>query len=117
MKMKGTIYNEFEVEAFDAITVLCQTIGVVDKNGALIAELNGNKIVRHWVDERKIKRTEVLYDQPFDVQYAAAYIKIYELSKNYLTLSGYIKNRTNGCTDDYQTASRLRLEKKKEQKY
>lgn len=112
MKITGTIKTEFDVESLDVIKSLCQVIGVVDENGKLVAKLNNdNKIVKCWFDEWDGKHTLVLYDKPFDVQYASALIKLYELSNNYLMLEEHIKNRKE-ATSDYQTVSRLKIRKK-----
>ena len=115
MKVKGTISTEFDVEAFDVITNLCQIIGVVDENGNLVAKQENNRIIKHWLDEWNDKHTEVLYNQPFDIKYASTLIKLYELSSNYLMLSGYIENRTDGRTEDYQTVGKLKIRKKLEE--
>lgn len=115
MKVKGTISTEFDVEAFDVITNLCQIIGVVDENGNLVAKQENNRIIKHWFDEWNDKHTEVLYNQPFDIKYASTLIKLYELSSNYLMLSGYIENRTDGRTEDYQTVGKLKIRKKLEE--
>lgn len=111
MKVKGTICTEFDVEVFDVITNLCQVIGVVDENGNLVAKQENNRIIKFWFDEWNDKHTEVLYNQPFDVKYASALIKLYELSNNYLMLSEYMKNRTDGRIEDYQTVSKLKIKK------
>ncbi len=110
MKLNGTIRAEFDVESFEVITNLCQAIGIVDENGTLSVELKNNRIMKWWLDEYGIKRTEVLYDQPFDVKYASSLMNLYELSNNYLTLSDYIKDRND--TNDYQTVNKLKIRKK-----
>lgn len=109
MKVNGTVSAEFDVESFDIIKSLCQIVDIVDANGTLSVELKNDKIYKCWLDESGIKRTEVLYDQPFDVKYALTLMRLYELSNNYLTLSEYIKDRTD--TTDYQTMSKLKIKK------
>lgn len=110
MKLKGIIHTEVEVESFSVIKSLCQAIGVVDDSGRLIAEVRMGKIVNIELNEFGNKHINVLYDQPFDVNYASTLMKLYELSNNYLLLSEYMENRTDGCTD-YQTVNRLKLKK------
>ena len=83
----------------------------VDENGNISAELKDNKIMTYWYDEFEDKHTKVLYDQPFDVKYAATLIQLYNLSNNYLKLFDYINNRNSGRIDDYQTVKKLKLEK------
>ena len=112
MKVSGTIYTEFDVESFEVIKNLCQTIGIVDENGNLFVELKDNKVVKSWLDEWNDRHVEVIYDQPFDVKYASTLMKLYELSCNYLTLYEHIKYRKDGRLEDYQTVNKLKLEKK-----
>ena len=45
-----------------------------------------------------------------DVKYAYSLMKLYELSRNYLTLSDYIEDRND--TSDYQTVNKLKIRKK-----
>lgn len=116
MKIKGTIYTEVEVDSFSVITDLCQTIGVVDENGVLQAKLMNDKILKISTNEFGNKRFEVLYEKPFDVQYAASLMRLYELSSNYLLLSDYMRKREDGQTEDYQTVKSLKLEKSKNKK-
>jgi GTP-sensing pleiotropic transcriptional regulator CodY len=111
MKVSGKVYVEMEVEPFNAIKSICQSIGIVNKEGKLIAEYFDNKIYTFWFDEFDRKHRRLLYDKSFDIQYASSLIKIYELSCNYLRLSEYIKNRKDEKTDDYQTAIKLKLDK------
>ena len=111
MKINGIIHTQFDVESFDAITSLCQAIGVVDDEGTLVATLRNNQIEKRYLDEFGKTKIQVLYNQPFDVKYASTLIQLYELSCNYLKLEELIKSRTEP-TEDYKTVNRLNLVKR-----
>lgn len=108
MKINGTFCGEFDVDSFAVITELCQILGVVDEEGDLVATLKDKKIVKYSYDKWGKRHTKVLYDQPYDVQYASSLMRVYELSNNYLKLLPYMKDRNNG-TNDYQTATKLKI--------
>ena len=98
-------YNKINIDSYEIIQKLCQCIGVVDNRGNVCAHLEDNKIVSYEVSIYGEIVKHVLYDQPFDVQYANTLIKLYEKTCEYLILEDTDKEQSS----DYKTAYRLEL--------
>ena len=107
MDLRGTIYTSVDVDTFYIIQKLCQEIGVVDKLGKICVHIEGNEIVEYKLDIFDKSERKVLYDQPFDVQYAMTLISLYKQTCRYLAL----KESEVKKSDDYQTAFKLDIRK------
>ena len=117
MKVEGIIYAECDVNSYEAIKVLCQTAGLVSERGYLITEVIDGKVIVYKLDGRNEEYTEVLYDQPFDVEYASTLIKLYQQTKDYLNLPKETLDSITGYNGDYQIACKLKIRRKSELYY
>ena len=98
-----------DIDTFRILHKLCEKIGIVDDSGKLCAEVVDNKIIEKKVDYYGNLREEVLYSEPFDVQYATTLINLYKQTCLYMNLN---KGEIEG-SNDYKTAYRLGLEDSK----
>lgn len=112
MKVKGTIYTEFDVDSYEAIRKLCETVGLVSERGNLITEVIDGEVIVYRLDGRNEEYTEVLYDQPFDVEYASTLIKLYQQTKDYLKLPEETLDSITGYNGDYRTVYKLKIRKR-----
>ncbi len=108
MDLNGTIYTTVSVDTYDIIKGLCKSVGVIDKTDTVVAHLEDGKIVEYSLDIFDKTERRVLYDQPFDVQYAATLLSLFEQTRAYLRLSEENKVDSDN-NDDYRTAYMLEL--------
>lgn len=108
MEIDGTVFTKVDVATTSFIKKMCQTIGVVDQYGSIIGKLENGKIVVHYT-EYGLEKEMVLYDQPFDVNYTATLMNLYEQTKRYEELPEEVQDKTNGVFGDYRTAYKLEL--------
>ena len=111
MNVKGKIYTEVSVEPYEVIKKMCQSIDVVDIYGNLVAERKDDKIVTYWYNDSDEWRSTVLYDYPFDVEYAGALITLYKKTCEFLELSEEEKKEICTYEGDYRTACKLKVRK------
>lgn len=88
---------------------MCQEICVVNEYGTVIGELKDGKIVIHYEDTYGLVHENVLYDQPFDIQYALTLMSLYRQTCKYLNLPEEIHDKANRSFGDYRTACKLEL--------
>lgn len=110
----GRVFTQVDVDAAKCIEKMCQEIGVVDKCGNTIGELDDGKIFARYEDEYGIRREYLLYDKPFDVEYAAILINLYKKTCEYQRLldESYERGKNGKDLDktgDYKIAYRLEL--------
>lgn len=70
MEIDGIVFTKVDVETAKFITKMCRKIGIVNKYGTMIGRLKDGKVFAHEVDMYGIENEIMLYDQPFDVNYA-----------------------------------------------
>jgi len=109
MEIEGAIFTKVDVEPIKFIIKMCQEIGIVNEYGEMVAKLKDGMIVRR---DNMFESEYMLYDQPFDVNYATLLMNLYEQTCKYRNLPQEIHNKTNGCFGDYRTAYKLELVRK-----
>ena len=112
MEIDGTVFTKVDVETVKFITKMCREIGIVNEHGTMIGRLKDSKVFAHEVDMYGIEHETMLYDQPFDVNYATILMNLYEQTYNYLNLPKEIHDKANRCFGDYRTAYKLELVRK-----
>lgn len=110
------MFTQVYVDAYKCIEKMCQEIGVVDECGNCIGVLDNGKIFARYDDEYGISREYLLYDKPFDVEYAAILINLYKKTCEYQRLldESYERGKNGKDLDktgDYRIARRLELTK------
>ena len=105
MDLNGMIYTKVDVDTFQVIQRLGQDIGVIDHSGHICGYIEGDEIATYELDIFDKSERHVLYNQPFDVQFAKTVMSLYQQTQAYLKLKAEDIRKST----DYKTAYKLQI--------
>ena len=118
MYINGTIYTKVDINATDMIEEICKNAGIIDSCGRVVIhpekdDKTGKDVIAVYdLDIFDKSQRRVLYDKPFDVEYAQVLSQLWTMTHEYEKL----KNADIDGSEDYQTAQHLGLRRRQSEK-